>query len=69
LKKLLSEGEHVILIPTYKSFVDMFLLMFALIENQIQLPFTIGNLDDTPRLLFDKLLRKIGYILMQRSRN
>lgn len=69
LKALLKDGQHVILIPTYKSFSDMFVLLYALIENQIQLPFTIGNLDDTPRLLVDKLLRKIGYILMQRSRN
>ena len=64
VKKLLKEGEHVILMPTYKSFSDMFVLMYALIENQIQLPFTIGNLDDTQRLLIDKLLSKIGYILM-----
>jgi len=70
LKKLIKDGEHVILIPTYKSFADLFILQYIFLQNQIQLPFTMGNFEDTPRVyLIDKILKKMGYIFTKRSRN
>jgi glycerol-3-phosphate O-acyltransferase len=70
LKKLIKDGEHVILIPTYKSFTDLFILQYTFLHHQIQLPFTLGNFEDTPRVyLIDKILKKMGYILIKRSRN
>jgi hypothetical protein len=58
LKKLIKDGEHVILIQ------------YTFLHHQIQLPFTMGNFEDTPRVyLIDKILKKMGYILIKRSRN
>lgn len=66
----MSKGDHVILMPTFKSFVDQFILFYTLFNNKIQIPFTLGNLEDTPRVSFiDKILTKIGYVLTKRSRD
>ena len=70
VKSLMEKGDHVILMPTFKSFADQFMLLYTLFCNQIQIPFTFGNCEDIPRIkLVDKILSKIGYILTKRSRD
>jgi len=60
----------VILMPTYKSYVDQFVLLYTLFNNQIQIPFTLGNFEDTPHIgIVDKILSKIGYVLTKHSRD
>ena len=45
-------------------------MQYALFANQLEIPFTLGCLEDTPRVpAVDTLLGKIGYILTQRSRD
>lgn len=57
-----------VLVPTYRSFLDIFVLLYTLYEHEIPIPFTFGNLDDTPRInIVDPILRNIGYILTKRS--
>jgi glycerol-3-phosphate O-acyltransferase len=70
IKKLIAANERVILLPVYKSFADLPILLYTLFVNKIEIPFTIGNLEDTPRVpLFDSLLKRLGYILTKRSRD
>ena len=69
LKKLLAKGERVILLPQYKSFSDQFIILYTLAYYNIEIPFAVGNYEDTPRVNFlDICLRRIGYILAKRSR-
>ena len=57
------------LIPYFRTYTDFFVLLYALYVNDIPIPFTFGNLEDTPRnSLFDALLKRVGYILTRRSR-
>jgi len=70
IKKLISANERVVLLPVYKSFADLPILLYTLFMNKIEIPFTIGNLEDTPRVpLFDSLLKRLGYVLTKRSRD
>lgn len=56
--------------PTYKSYADQFVLLYTLFSNQMQIPFTIGNKEDTPRIaMIDKILAKIGYIQTKRNKD
>mgnify|MGYP006889523851 FL=1 len=66
----MGKGEPVLLMPTYKSFTDQFVMLYSLLAFNMPIPFTMGNLEDTPRVsLVDSLLRNIGYILSARSRD
>jgi len=70
IKKLMNQNERVILMPQYKSFADFFILAYTLAVHNIELPFTVGNKEDTPRIpLIDKLLKGSGYIFARRSRD
>ena len=69
LRKLLAKGERVILLPQYKSFLDQFIILYTLAYYNIEIPFTVGNYEDTPRVRFlDICLRRVGYLLAKRSR-
>ena len=70
IKSLLSDNQKVVLVPQYKSFADFFILMYTLACNKIDLPFVVGNKEDTPRITYvDSLLRGCGYIRAKRSRD
>ena len=70
IKKLISMGERVVLIPHYKSFADLFILFYMFKSYDIEVPFTVGNFEDTPRVrAIDALLKGIGYIHARRSRD
>lgn len=50
VKKLIDMNEKVILLPQYRSFADLFILLYTLSNYGIQLPFTVGNQEDTPNI-------------------
>lgn len=69
VKGLLDKGEKVILMPTYKSFADSFILTMIFLLQDMDVPFTFGSYEDTPRYqLYDTFLSKMGYILNQRKK-
>lgn len=69
LKELLDKGERVVLMPYYKSFTDLFVILYALYVNEIEIPFTFGNFEDTPRVRFiDSIVRGCGFVFTKRSR-
>ena len=43
IRKLLQAGERVVLMPVYRSFADLPVLLYSLFVNNIEIPFTIGN--------------------------
>lgn len=43
IRKLLQAGERVVLMPVYRSFADLPMLLYSLFVNNIEIPFTIGN--------------------------
>lgn len=43
IKRLLNAGERVVLMPLYRSFADLPVLLYSLFVNQIEIPFTVGN--------------------------
>lgn len=66
----MNMNERVVLVPCYKSFADLFILLFTLHKHGIELPFSIGNMEDTPKIaILDALLKGIGYIHARRSRD
>ena len=70
IKKLMNMNERVVLMPIYKSFADLFILLYTFAVHNIELPLTVGNMEDTPRVRFiDMLLKGVGYIHARRSRD
>lgn len=62
--------ERVVLLPTYKSFVDLFILLYTLKSYEIETPFTVGNMEDIPQItVIEKLLKGVGYVKARRSRD
>jgi len=49
VKNLIDKGEKVILMPTYKSFADSFILSMTFLLQDMDIPFTLGCYEDTPR--------------------
>jgi glycerol-3-phosphate O-acyltransferase len=43
MKLLLEKKVRVVLMPVYKSFLDFLILVYSLVVNSIELPFTVGN--------------------------
>jgi glycerol-3-phosphate O-acyltransferase len=47
LKALLAnENKKVVLVPSYQSILDIFVILYALYDNGIGLPFTFGPDED-----------------------
>jgi len=70
VKQLIGMNERVVLIPHYKSFADFFILQHTLAHFNIEPPFCVGNMEDTPHIHFvNALLKGSGYILARRSRD
>jgi len=69
IKEYVKRNERVVLIPYFRTYTDFFALLYALWSHQIPIPFTFGNLEDTPRSkIFDTMSTSIGYIRARRSR-
>jgi len=66
----MNRNERVVLLPTYKSFSDFLVILYAFASHDIEIPFSVGNFEDTPRVKFiDMLLKGVGYITARRSRD
>jgi glycerol-3-phosphate O-acyltransferase len=63
LKQLLTKKDPVILLPVYKSYLDLPILLYTLFNNGIDIPFTIGNIEDTPRITpLEYFIKLTGYL-------
>lgn len=57
------------MIPVYKSFLDLSVLLYSFVVNGMDFPFSLGNADDIPTAaLMDKVLANSGYVPTRRSR-
>ena len=43
IRRLLNAVERVVLMPLYRFFADLPVLLYSLFVNKLELPFTIGN--------------------------
>jgi hypothetical protein len=46
LKKLMLTGQRVVLMPLFKSYLDLAVLTFVLASYNIDIPMAIGNMKD-----------------------
>lgn len=70
MKELVTKNPatRVVLVPIFKSFADYFIQVFINFSYNIDLPFTFGNMEDTPHIkLFDEWVGQTGYIFAKRS--
>jgi len=59
-----------VLMPVYRSFADLPVLLYSLFVNKIEIPFTIGNCEDMPAVkIVESILKKIGYVVTKRTRD
>ena len=59
--------SRVVLMPIYKSYADPLVLHFINYLSDLELGFTFGNHEDSPKIGFvDRLLKRIGTFLMRR---
>lgn len=65
---LLNKKNRIILYPVYKSYADPLILHYIHFLKDIELGFTFGNYEDSPKIPFvDNILKKIGTILIRRD--
>ena len=58
------------MMPVYRSYADLPVLLYALFVNKIEIPFTIGNQEDMPAAkIIEGVLKKIGYVCTKRTRD
>lgn len=70
LKKLMLTGQRVVLMPLFKSYLDLAVLTFVLATYNIDIPMAIGNMKDYKELVhLNYLGKRIGYIQANRSRD
>ena len=62
-----NRKTRVIFLPTFKSFADPLVLHYMNFFYNLELGFTFGNYEDTPKIHFvEALLKRIGYFLFKR---
>ena len=70
VKDLICEKNCVVLVPFYKSYADFFIVNYVLHRYGIDLPFTFGNQEDSPRIsITDKWMIKAGYVRSVRKQD
>lgn len=63
IRRLLQAGERIVLMPVYRSFADLPVILYSLFTNKIEIPFTMGTNEDSPSAIFiEKFLKRVGYI-------
>ena len=68
VKRMIKSGYKVIFMPLYKTYIDFLVLTYVHQIMGIPHGFTLGNFEDTPRIVFfDHILRSTGYILSRRK--
>ena len=59
-----------VLLPYYKSFSDALVLLYTYAAHGIEVPFTVGNFEDSPKVQgIQALVKGTGYIKARRSRD
>ena len=59
---------RIIFVPTYKSFADPFVLLYINCFYNIELGFSFGNYEDSPKTkLVESICRRIGHLLIKRE--
>ena len=68
VKSKIQKGYKVIFMPLYKTLIDFFMLTYVHQMQGIPQGFTLGNHEDTPRIVFfDGILRSVGYLTSRRK--
>ena len=58
----------IVFVPVYKSYLDPMILHYIHFLHDLELGFTFGNYEDSPKIsLVDTLLRRIGTFLVRRN--
>ena len=58
----------IVFVPVYKSYLDPMIMHYIHFLYDLELGFTFGNYEDSPKMaLFDMLLRRIGTFLIRRN--
>ena len=54
--------------PVYKSYGDPLIMHYVNFISDLELVFTFGNYEDSPKIAFvDRLLKRIGTFLIRRN--
>ena len=70
VKKMISDNRktRIVYMPIYKSYADVLILHYIHHFHDMELGFTFGNYEDSPKIGFvDRLLKRIGTILIKRN--
>ena len=60
--------QRIIMIPIYKSFSDPIILQWIQYLFDMEIGFTVGNFEDSPKIkIIDSMLTKMGILLMKRK--
>ena len=72
VKTLLSESRKnkIVFMPVYKSYADTILMHVINYQQDLELGFTLGNYEDSPKAQFvDRILKQTGHFLLRRKEN
>jgi len=66
---MVRKQNRIVLVPTFQSFADPFLLTFIHNHFGMEMPFIFGNAEDIPHIpLVEKGSKLFGYVHARRSR-
>jgi glycerol-3-phosphate O-acyltransferase len=61
---------RIIFLPVFKSYADPLLIFYLNYLTDLEMGFTFGNYEDSPKIGFvERLLRRIGCFLIKRLEN
>ena len=70
VKRMISDNRktRIVYLPIYKSYADVLILHYIQHFYDMELGFTFGNYEDSPKIGFvDRLLKRIGTVLIKRN--
>lgn len=63
-----NRKTRIVFMPIYKSYSDPLIMHYIQYHQDLELGFTFGNYEDSPKIGFvDRLLKRIGTILIKRD--
>jgi glycerol-3-phosphate O-acyltransferase len=64
----LNRKTKIVFMPMWKSFQDILILHYVNYYADLEIGFTFGNFEDSPKFAFyEKLVKNIGTILIKRQ--
>ena len=66
-KELINDGQHVVLVPTHRSYIDFLLLSYVLFAYHVKVPFVAAGEDFQNIPGINSFLRKSGAFFMKRK--